>query len=337
MNIAVTGVHAGGQRSPGLSVAKALSSQGKHRLIAIDYDEYSTGFYQALFDEILVLPWSEDGKKMTGQIEAIQKEYPIDVIFPCLNMDVPLFSRIKKRLQGLGIQTLLPPATSISAREKRVIPDLIRNTSLSCPETAVCNTSLDIESAFEHIGSPCVIKGGECGVFPIHNRRMFQYYCGYCMSTFGFPILVQEWIQGEETSVFALCDKDSSISILAAVRKIGITDDGETWMSILIDDFEGEQPVKQIISKLQWVGPIEFDLIKNDDDLFILDINPRFPSWVDGLADQGVNAPSLALDIVSGVSSVIGKPISGSIFYKDFEDICFPVSELLTEDNQRER
>jgi len=330
MKIGITGVHASCRRSPGLAVAKALNITREHSMIAIDYDELSTGLYLPLFEGIEIISWTNNEKDILTQIQCIHERYQLDVLLPCLNSDVILFSKIQDRLQKKGIKTLLPSESSLLAREKQNLSYLAEQVSLFYPVTKNCYSMSELDEALDKIGCPCVIKGAECGVFPVRDRELFAYFSNYCQNTFGFPILIQEWMEGEEYSVFALCDVDSTIRLSVTARKNGIADDGETWMSVIVDGTGLEKYVKRFVYCLDWIGPIEFDFIKRDNELFVIDINPRFPSWIDGLADAGLNAPSHTISLIKGKCPTFSNEVPvGTILFKDFDDICFPVNSMI--------
>lgn len=332
MKIGITGVHAGCNRSPGLAVAKALHYSSNVDIVAIDYDNLSTGLYLPIFKAVEVFSWSTDLKKLLDRILAVHHRHQLDVLIPCLNNDVGPISELAPKLKSIGINTLLPPKISVDARNKIDLSRLVEQVGLRYPETVVCSSEDDLEAALTKIGCPCVIKGPECGVFPVRSKELFNYYATYCATSFGFPILVQEWMEGEEFCLFSLCDSSSKIWGNVVAKKLGIADDGESWMSVLVDGTEFEVYMERIVELLGWIGPIECDILKRDDDLFLLDVNPRFPAWIDGLAEAGCNPPLLAIQLAQELvqPTPLEVPV-GMILCKDFEDICFPIDSMITE------
>jgi carbamoyl-phosphate synthase large subunit len=332
VKIGITGVHAGCNRSPGLSVAKALRHSGCYDIVAIDYDNLATGLFLPIFTDCEVIPWNAEPDKLYVEISKIHKKHNIDILFPCLNNDIIPFSDIASNLSLLGIHTLLPFKTSVNARNKIQLAHLAGQIGLRYPRTIVCYTEGDLEAALEQIGCPCVVKGPECGVFPVRSKELFDYHTTYCATSFDFPILVQEWMEGEEFSVFSLCDKSSAICVDATAKKIGIADDGESWMSVIVDGSEFMPYMIRMTEALDWIGPIEFDLLRSGGEIYLLDVNPRFPSWIDGLAKAGCNAPVHATYLAMNSVPQPQKVSSfGMVLFKDFEDVCFPVNSMIFE------
>ena len=327
MIVAVTGVHAGCQRSPGLAVAKALSYDQDVTLIAIDYDELSTGLLSSEFSQTQVLQWSSDPDLLLGELLDVLREKAVDIIIPCLNNDAAIIARKIDKFALSGTKCLLPAAEAFRYRKKSTLPKFAKNNGFEHPVTIVCHNKDEIASIGERIEFPCVIKGDECGIFPVRQPELFAYYAFSCAKHFGFPLIVQEWIEGEEFSVAGLCDQHSVIRSVLVVKKIGIADDGEGWMSTVVHAPELELAAEKLSSSMQWIGPLEYDFIRNKQGTYLLDVNPRFPAWIDGPAQRGYNLPSLLVSLMTEKDIVLPvMPPAGTIFYKDFEDIFLPIS-----------
>lgn len=332
MRVAVTGLHAGCRRAPGLAVASCLQAAGDCDVVAMDYDNLATGLYSLGLPHKELLRWPGRPGELSHQIAEIHQKTPIDVILPCLNDDIPLFCRARQELRSMGIRTLLPTLEALQARSKPRLPALAARIGLSCPETIVCRSPGHVRGALEAIGVPCIIKGRECGVFPVGSRDAFAYFASRCVESFGYPVLVQRWIEGEEFSLLGLSDAHRQIQATVAVKKIGIADDGETWMGVTVHQDQFTQYARKFVQELAWVGPYEFDLLQAGDRTYLLDVNPRFPSWIDGLVEAGFNAPTMAVTLVLGHKRPPTCPVvSGIVMFKDFEDHCFPLSELSEE------
>jgi len=163
--------------------------------------------------------------------------------------------------------------------------------------------------------------------FSCQTTGTFFYYAFSCVKHFGFPFIVQEWIEGEEFSAAGVCDQQSVMRSVLVVKKIGIADDGEGWMSTVIQAPELEAAAKKLSGSMQWVGPVEYDFLRNEQGTYLLDINPRFPAWIDGPAQAGCNLPALAVALMTGNDIALPVPPSaGTVFCKDFCDIFLPIS-----------
>ncbi|HUT12486.1 MAG TPA: ATP-grasp domain-containing protein [Thermoguttaceae bacterium] len=299
----------------------------------MDYDNLATGFYASFFDRRHVLQWTHDASHLCRQILSLDADTHLDVIIPGLNDDVALFSQITPFLAHAHIATLLPPTEAIVSRRKDRLPSLLQRLNLNHPQTCVCHNDHEFNVALRIIGCPCIIKGPECGAFPVHSENLFSYFSAYCANNFGYPVLVQEWKVGEEYSVHGVCDALCDVRVLVAVKKIGITDDGETWMSVTVDHEPFRPCVKAFVQALEWTGPFEIDILRDQQkQIHVLDVNPRFPVWIDGLTAHGINTPAIAMCLALGDEPPpFTPPQPGLVLQKDYTDICFELSGLLPE------
>jgi carbamoyl-phosphate synthase large subunit len=86
------------------------------------------------------------------------------------------------------------------------------------------------------------------------------------------------------------------------MRKLTITDKGKAWAGITIQDDALLALARRFVEATQWRGGFELELLRTaDDELVILEINPRFPAWVYLTAAAGQNQPAALLRLALGL------------------------------------
>lgn len=120
-----------------------------------------------------------------------------------------------------------------------------------------------------------------------------EQYFRRLSSKWGLPVVIQEFIEGEEYDVVALGDGKGEVIGSVPMKKMQITDKGKAWGGITIKDSAMENFVINIIRKLKWRGPCEIEIIKSKKkkELFLIEINPRFPAWCYLSVGAGQNLP----------------------------------------------
>ena len=63
------------------------------------------------------------------------------------------------------------------------------------------------------------------------------------------------------------------------------------------------QMAKDFVALTKWKGPFELECIVNMNQVFMIEINPRFPAWVHFATEIGVNLPQMVVDIMEGVDN----------------------------------
>jgi carbamoyl-phosphate synthase large subunit len=115
------------------------------------------------------------------------------------------------------------------------------------------------------------------------------------------PIVVQEFIHGDEYNVCALGNKGATVGAVA-MKKLYITDKGKGWSGITIREPALLTLSEKVIEALQWNGGLELEFVKDKttNSYVLLEINPRFPAWVYLTAAAGQNLPMAALKLALG-------------------------------------
>jgi diaminopimelate decarboxylase len=115
-------------------------------------------------------------------------------------------------------------------------------------------------------------------------------------------LFLQAHVTGYEESVM-LSAYRGELLCAVRMRKRDITPEGKTWageVSAVPEDFLG--PLRAMIRELEWSGGGELEMVRDaDGQLWLLEMNPRFPAWVHGATIAGDNLPGLLVAAASGV------------------------------------
>jgi diaminopimelate decarboxylase len=89
------------------------------------------------------------------------------------------------------------------------------------------------------------------------------------------------------------------------MRKRDITPEGKTWagdVSEVPESFLG--PLRQMVRDTNWTGGGELEMVRDaGDQLWLIEMNPRFPAWVHGATIAGHNLPALLVQAASGAKA----------------------------------
>ena len=96
---------------------------------------------------------------------------------------------------------------------------------------------------------------------------------------------------------------DGNGGLIGAVpmRKLYITDKGKGWSGIVLEDEKLIAMTEKFVKDSQWAGGFELELMRTDaDELYIMEVNPRFPAWVYTSAAAGQNLPAALVKLAIG-------------------------------------
>jgi carbamoyl-phosphate synthase large subunit len=124
---------------------------------------------------------------------------------------------------------------------------------------------------------------------------------GRLAATWGFPLIAQSFVEGEEFGIAAVADRRHRIVGCVAVRKEIRSLNGNTWGGSSVVDRVLWALAERFADALQWVGPFELEVIRHPRlGPHLLEANPRFPAWVYLSAGAGANLPEAAVRLARG-------------------------------------
>ena len=76
------------------------------------------------------------------------------------------------------------------------------------------------------------------------------------------------------------------------LRKLYITDRGKGWSGVVLSDPSLVEYTLKFVESTKWRGGFELEFVcTKDDELVLLEINPRFPAWIYVATKAGQNLP----------------------------------------------
>jgi len=304
-NVAVTGLSAADDPAPGIAVARSIrdSGQWEGKIIGLAYDAMDTGIYSPGFlDEVYLLPNPFDRNGVLQRLSNITRSTRIDVLIPLLDFELLNLPSLEPSLKEMGINLLLPSVYKVGMHLKLNLAEFCRENDIKYPKQMAIASLDKIVPSFEELGIPMVIKGIIHGAHLAYSVEEAFGYFNQIRKRWGLPIIVQEFVHGEEYNVDSLVDRGGRLIGAVAMRKLSITDKGKAWSGVTIENEELLNLNRDILDKLGWVGPIELEFIKqrSSGNYYLMEINPRFGTWIYLAANAGQNLPLATIQLAMG-------------------------------------
>ncbi len=334
--VAVTGLHRGESPQPGSAVAASLRRANPGiRIIGLSYDTMESGIFSTgldTLDAVYAMPFPGTGAEAwRARLGAIAARDPIGLLIPCLDAELPVLMSITDTLETLGIGCCLPGKRAFARREKSRLTELCAEAGVSTPRTAALQSEADIVLAAADIGLPAYVKGAHCDAQRVTNLPALRMAFAELSAQWGTPVLLQEALTGEEYNVVGLGDGGGGILGACAIRKTLRSRAGKGFAGIAIDDPVLTEMAGALIAALKWDGPfeLEFLLPSGAEEYQLLEMNPRFPAWVDFPAQLGCNLPATLLDLMrSGTVPAPAACPPGRIFIRHCVDYAGDIADL---------
>jgi len=313
--IAVTGINANDNPGPGVAVIRALREGlgDDIKIIGLCYEALEPGNYmKGLINKTYQIPYPTEGTNaLIERISYIHDKEKITLIIPNFDAELHNFIKLAPQLKAIGISTYLPSLEQLGIRDKANLWEFGKSNSFNVPKDHKIFSVSDLQDATEALNFPIVIKG-----------KFYEAYIAYTMeaalkafhqleATWGYPVIAQQYIKGTEINVAALADgKGNNLSVVP-MRKLYISDKGKAWAGVTIEDAELMQLADNFAKATNWQGAYELEIMRDaDENLFILEINPRFPAWIYLAAAAGQNQPAAM------VKMILGEPVNTFASYE---------------------
>ena len=304
-NVAVTGLNVADDPAPGIAVIRSIkdSGQWEGKVIGLAYDALDTGIYdKGLLDEVYLLPYPFNVGGLWQRLKDITQKTRIDVLIPLLDLELLSFHALEPSLKEMGINLLLPPISTIKMHFKLNLAEFCRKNDIKSPRQVAITYPASIAPNFTWLGTPVVVKGIVHESHLAYSAEEAIVYFNRIKMRWGLPVIMQEYIWGEEYNVDCLADREGELIGAVAMRKMAVTDKGKGWAGVTIKNEKLLDLSKDILDKLSWVGPVELEFIqqRSSGDYYLLETNPRFGTWIYLAASAGQNLPLAAIQIAMG-------------------------------------
>jgi carbamoyl-phosphate synthase large subunit len=341
--VAVTGINAKPENpGPGCAVARCLSEASgfRGRVVGLGYETLDAGLYHPEdTDGGHLLPYPAAGSDaLMERLEEVLEVDRIDAIIPSLDAELPNFIALRPALARRGVHMLLPGRPELRSRDKDRLPALCARAGVATPRVRqIGDPGFFGRCTGEEEGSwryPLVVKGVFYDAYVVHDAAEAAYRFGQIARTWGYPVLVQSHVAGEEVNLTALGDGTGALIGPVMMRKQALTEKGKAWAGVAIDDRDLLEAGERLMQALRWIGPLELEMLRDGaGTLHLIEINPRFPAWIYLSHGVGRNLPAALLALMHGVARDdlhLAEPRPGITFIRHARELIVRMEDIVS-------
>jgi len=332
--VAVSGLNAGENPQPGPGVIRSLRRRyADITIVGLVYDALESGIYAPDGPNVVYrLPYPSAGSDaLLGRLDEILAEQPLDLLIPTLDTELQGLLKLHDELVRRGVRMLLPRQESYKACRKSELPELGRRCGAKTPASFNAADENGLLAAAAKIGFPLMVKGPYYGAQRVYDERTLVQCFAQTIAAWGGPVVAQECIVGGEFNVMAVADGEGEVAGLCALRKTILTDKGKGFGGITVRDERLQATALDLIRGLKWRGPLELEFIQQDssEEFYLIEINPRFPAWVDFPSAFGHNLPALVVErLINGRMPKLPEHPAGKFFVRHSIDLLGDIVQL---------
>ena len=330
--VAVSGVNAVDNPGPGVGIAKGLKEGSLDvSIYGLAYDAMEPGIYMKwLFEKSFVMPYPSAGEEaFIERLLYIKSNYGLDAVIPALDAELPIFIKSSSLLESYGIKSFLPTEEQFKLRGKDRLPEIAEKIGVKVPETRVVTSYEELSRAVEELGFPVMVKGIFYEAYRAFNISQATSYFNLIVSKWGYPVIVQQVVSGEDMNLVGVGDGEGGHLGLLAIKKLWITSLGKTWTAVTVRNEKLFSLAENFVSNFKWRGAFELECMVSDSDVYLIEINPRFPAWVYFSTGVGVNLPERLLKAALGLDPEKDWDYpAGKLYVRFTDDLVTDISQF---------
>ena len=294
--VGVSGINAVDNPGPGVGIARALKEDPELdiKVVGLAYDAMEPGIYlDQLIDKAYLMPYpSGSHENYLNRLYYIKETYGLDFIIPSLDAELPVYLKYKNDIESAGIKTFMPTMEQFRLRGKDRLVDVAEKIGIKCPRTEVVSSIEGLGKAVEKIGLPVMVKGAFYKAYRANTTQKALEIYEQLVAEWGYPIIVQEVVQGEEMNVVGVGDGEGGSLGYVGIKKMWVTSLGKIWTGVTIRNKRMLDATEKLMEEFSWKGPFELECMIDNDDVYLIEVNPRFPAWSYLAEGIGINLPS---------------------------------------------
>ncbi|MDP8904259.1 MAG: ATP-grasp domain-containing protein [Chloroflexota bacterium] len=134
--------------------------------------------------------------------------------------------------------------------------------------------------------------------------------------------LIQPYIRGVLTAVSGVAWKGDVIcSHHQVAERIYPVDCGISAYAIsVVADPELDRSISKLVSLLDWSGLFQVQLLRNQEDIYVIDVNPRMYGSLALAIASGLNLPAIWVDVLLGRRPVVGRSRAAARYRSEERD-----------------
>jgi len=254
-------------------------------------------------DRVFLVPYPVQGAaQLMTRIEHAHSRAKIDAVIPTLDSELPLYIELIPHLEKLGIGVVLPDLRTLDMRSKIGIANLAPRLGLRAPYSRLARTYDEVFVVAREFMLPFVVKGHYYGAITIQSFDQLAAAAQTVAGAWGYPLVIQEFVPGVEYDTAALSNREGMLLGAVPMKKLQLDGRGKAWGGITVDDPELVRAARLVAADLRWPGPFEIEVMRHavSGDPYLLEINPRFPAWVQLTTAAGQNLPFALVRLACG-------------------------------------
>lgn len=261
-------------------------------IVAADFDNTAPSLYFA--DKKYIVPKVTEDSYIEAIVNICLKE-SISIVIPTIDSELLILAKHKEYIETTTNAVVMISDYDVVdiCRDKIKSQKFFENNNFGVPIMYSATEIYNLQTEFPLFIKP---KSGSSSrdVFKINNIEEFEIY-----SKIVPDYIVQEFVSGEEYTVDVFNDFEANVITIVPRLRMA-TRSGEISKGKIVKDPVIIEDIKRLMSVLKPKGHVTVQLMKTDDGLKYIEINPRFGGGAPMSIESGADSCTNLLKLLQG-------------------------------------
>lgn len=261
-------------------------------IITTDCSEFAPALYTS--DKYYIVPRIDNPNYINSIKEIIKKE-KISGIFSLIDPELSLLAKHEKEFKSLEVLNILSSYETCELfLDKYKAYQFFKSNNINCAKTYVDFNKFESDINENKIEFPVFIKPQK-GSASINLNKAYNMEEAKFIFNRDENMIVQEYLEGIEIGVDVYVDMISKKTTSIFIKEKISMRAGETDKSKSIRSQKILELITQFLQRTNLIGPIDIDVFKVGEKLYISEVNPRFGGGYPHAYECGINYPKYIL------------------------------------------
>lgn len=287
---------------------------GKGKVLATDMSNLAPAMSDADISLIVPSIYSED---YIPKLYEIVKEYQITAIISLNDLELPLLAQHKEEFSDIGVEVIVSDSSVIdTCFDKIKTRDFLESINLKTPLTYTSYSDALVAIKNGELKFPLVLKPrwGSASIGIEFPESLEEFEIAHKLlniklkktilfeaskEDINAAILIQQKLDGPEYGMDIVNDLEGNYFTTVVRKKLSMRA-GETDKAVSVIDAKFSEIGQRIAENLKHIGNLDCDVFEHNNELYVLELNPRFGGGYPFSHEAGMNTIQAYLSWLNG-------------------------------------
>lgn len=270
---------------------------GRGRVVATDCSDIAPAIYEA--DKYYITSKIDEEGYLEEILDICKKE-DIKTLFTLIDPEISLISKNIDKFNQIGVNPIVSDFEKVEmCFDKYKMFEFLKQNNFNTAKSYIDKEKFYQDLKEEKITFPIFVKPIK-GSASLNINKLMTKEALEVLWKQSKDLMIQEYMDGQEYGADVYIDMISKEPVAIFTKKKIKMRAGETDKAISVKDKKLFDLIKKIVKTAGFIGIVDIDIFKRENEYYISEVNPRFGGGYPHAYECGVNIPSMIINNLEG-------------------------------------